>query len=72
MQRQKVSHTGEREERIDCVCGATSETPGVEHFSGLWLQCGECLSWLHGQCVGYPRRAPTGIPSLMSGQLLSR
>ena len=50
----------EEEEHIDCTCGMTGDTPGAHQYDGLWLQCDECLSWLHGACVGYPKRAPKG------------
>ena len=60
MQRQKVGSKRNREEHIDCVCGVTAKTPAAEQYPGLWLQCDECLSWLHGACVGYPKRAPKG------------
>ena len=66
VQRQKIEHKGEQEERIDCVCGVTADTPAAEHYAGLWLQCDECLSWLHGDCVGYPKRAPKGALSAAS------
>ena len=74
MQRQKVQHHGKQgqtkeeeqeeeekeEEHIDCVCGVTGDTPGAQLYEGLWLQCDECLSWLHGACVGFPKRVPKG------------
>ena len=75
LQRQKVQHHGkqdeakeeeqdeeeeEEEDHIDCVCGVTGDTPGAQLYAGLWLQCDECLSWLHGPCVGFPKRAPKG------------
>ena len=60
MQRQKVDHRKDQEERIDCVCGVTDSTPAAEQYSGLWLRCDECMSWLHGACVGYPKRPPRG------------
>jgi hypothetical protein len=75
MQRRKVKHHSEQnhtreeeqeeeeeeeEEHIDCVCGVTGDTPGAQLYEGLWLQCDECLSWLHGACVGFPKRAPKG------------
>ncbi|KAL0055912.1 hypothetical protein WJX82_005648 [Trebouxia sp. C0006] len=50
----------EEEEHIDCACGVTGDTPGAQLYEGLWLQCDECLSWLHGACVGFPKRAPKG------------
>lgn len=53
-----------REERIDCLCGVTADTPAAEQYTGLWLQCDECLSWLHGACVGYPKRPPKGANPL--------
>ncbi|KAL0019181.1 hypothetical protein WJX77_000293 [Trebouxia sp. C0004] len=70
--RQKLQHHGkqdeakegeqdeEEEEHIDCVCGVTGDTPGAQLYHGLWLQCDQCLSWLHGACVGFPKRAPKG------------
>ena len=78
MQRQKVQHHGKQDEtneeeqdeeeeeveHIDCVCGVTGDTPGAQLYDGLWLQCDECLSWLHGACVGFPRRAPKGHHNL--------
>ena len=64
VQRQKVHHHGKQEEEeedhIDCTCGVTGDTAGAQQYDGLWLQCDECLSWLHGACVGYPKRAPRG------------
>ena len=63
-QRQKVQHQhhyGRDEDQIDCVCGVKSSTPGAEVYSGLWLQCDECCAWLHGACVGCPKRAPKGV-----------
>ena len=44
-----------RKERIDCLCGATSE----DNYEGLWVQCEECLVWMHATCLGI-RRAPPG------------
>ncbi|KAK9810177.1 hypothetical protein WJX72_006177 [[Myrmecia] bisecta] len=49
-----------RYERIDCVCGATDADPTASNYEGLWIQCEACEAWLHGACVGYPRRAPAG------------
>ena len=54
----------EEEEHIECVCGVTGDTPGAQLYEGLWIQCEECLSWLHGPCVGFPKRAPKGHNSL--------
>ncbi|KAL3154030.1 hypothetical protein ABBQ32_013581 [Trebouxia sp. C0010 RCD-2024] len=56
----KVGEKRGRQERIDCLCGVTADTPAAEQYPGLWLQCDDCLSWLHGACVGYPKRAPKG------------
>ena len=44
-----------RKERIDCACGATTELG----YAGLWLQCDQCLAWMHGACLGL-KRAPPG------------
>lgn len=60
VQRQKLDDSREQEEHIDCMCGVTSDTPAAQQYTGLWLQCDQCLSWLHGACVGYPKRAPKG------------
>jgi E3 ubiquitin-protein ligase SHPRH len=55
------------EERIECVCSVTSETPGAEDYDGLWVQCERCNAWLHGHCAGFKKRAPKGVsPSIPS------
>ena len=61
-----MQHRGKQTEQINCVCGVTQATPGAEQYNGMWLQCDDCLSWLHGACVGYPKRAPKGalLPSV--------
>ena len=61
---QEEEEEEEEEEHIDCVCGVTRDTPGAHLYEGLWLQCDECLSWLHGACTGFPKRAPKGYNSL--------
>ena len=37
-------------EQVNCVCGARAED-GT--FSGVWVQCDQCLAWLHGKCIGW-------------------
>ena len=49
-------------ERIECMCAVNDDTPGAEEYAGLWVQCNECLAWLHGHCVGITR-APNGEPT---------
>ncbi|XP_024639582.1 E3 ubiquitin-protein ligase SHPRH isoform X3 [Medicago truncatula] len=39
-----------RRERVECICGAVSESLKYE---GLWVQCDICDAWQHGDCVGY-------------------
>ncbi|KAK9844148.1 hypothetical protein WJX81_006007 [Elliptochloris bilobata] len=50
----------EEEGRVDCVCGVTNADPRVRDYVGLWVQCDACGAWLHGTCIGFPRRAPPG------------
>ncbi|KAK9167890.1 hypothetical protein Syun_000030 [Stephania yunnanensis] len=43
-----------KRERIECICGAVSESP---KYQGIWVQCDVCDAWQHADCVGYsPRR----------------
>ncbi|KAL5711464.1 RING-type E3 ubiquitin transferase [Ranunculus cassubicifolius] len=37
-------------ERVECICGAVSESP---KYKGLWVQCDACDAWQHADCVGY-------------------
>ena len=39
-----------KKERVECVCGAVSES---SKYDGLWVQCDICDAWQHGDCVGY-------------------
>ena len=42
-------------ERIDCVCGATTDDVSE---NVLWVLCEFCKTWMHARCVGYrPPRA---------------
>lgn len=55
--------TEERNERIDCVCGTYSDNVDDEgDYTGLWVQCGECLAWCHATCVGLRRLPPEERP----------
>ena len=46
---------------MDCMCGATH----AHGYTGLWVQCDACGAWLHGACIGFPRRGPPGeVPAL--------
>ena len=43
--------------KTECVCGR--DYPHVDReLDVVWIQCQKCLIWLHGICVGYPRRPP--------------
>ncbi|XP_057989897.1 uncharacterized protein LOC110633932 isoform X2 [Hevea brasiliensis] len=37
-------------ERVECICGAVSES---YRYRGLWVQCDICDAWQHADCVGY-------------------
>ncbi|CAJ1970559.1 unnamed protein product [Sphenostylis stenocarpa] len=39
-----------KRERVECICGAVSESLKYE---GLWVQCDICDAWQHADCVGY-------------------
>ncbi|CAN6467632.1 unnamed protein product [Victoria cruziana] len=39
-----------KRERVECVCGAVSESIKYE---GLWVQCDVCDAWQHADCVGF-------------------
>lgn len=39
-----------KRERVECVCGAVSES---SKYEGLWVQCDICDAWQHADCVGY-------------------
>nr|XP_043631781.1 E3 ubiquitin-protein ligase SHPRH [Erigeron canadensis] len=39
-----------KRDRIECVCGAVSES---SRYIGLWVQCDVCDAWQHANCVGY-------------------
>ncbi|XP_043698641.1 E3 ubiquitin-protein ligase SHPRH-like [Telopea speciosissima] len=39
-----------KRERVECVCGAVSESA---KYKGLWVQCDVCDAWQHANCVGY-------------------
>ncbi|KAF6143028.1 hypothetical protein GIB67_041096, partial [Kingdonia uniflora] len=45
-------------ERVECVCGAVTESV---KYKGLWVQCDSCDAWQHADCVGYsPKRKSSG------------
>ncbi|XP_076948485.1 uncharacterized protein LOC143620741 [Bidens hawaiensis] len=39
-----------KRDRVECVCGAVSES---SKYRGLWVQCDVCDAWQHADCVGY-------------------
>ncbi|KAK1409267.1 hypothetical protein QVD17_35793 [Tagetes erecta] len=47
---QKPKITRMKRDRIECVCGAVSES---SRYTGLWVQCDVCDAWQHADCVGY-------------------
>lgn len=42
-----------KRERVECICGAVSES---YRYEGLWVQCDICDAWQHSDCVGYSPR----------------
>lgn len=56
-----AQEAGERpkHERIECVCDFSCDTSKFGDYAGLWVQCSECMAWLHGNCIGM-KRAPMG------------
>lgn len=42
-----------KRERVECACGAVSES---RKYKGLWVQCDICDAWQHADCVGYSPR----------------
>ncbi|XP_031278860.1 E3 ubiquitin-protein ligase SHPRH [Pistacia vera] len=42
-----------KRERVECICGAVSES---HRYKGLWVQCDICDAWQHADCVGYSPR----------------
>lgn len=58
---QKVALKRLKRERVECICGAVSESI---KYQGLWVQCDICDAWQHADCVGY---SPNG-KSLKSKQ----
>lgn len=47
---QKVALKRLKRERVECICGAVSESI---KYQGLWVQCDICDAWQHADCVGY-------------------
>ncbi|CAK7340000.1 unnamed protein product [Dovyalis caffra] len=50
---QKVNLKRLKRERVECVCGAVSDS---YKYRGLWVQCDICDAWQHAECVGYSPR----------------
>lgn len=46
----KVALKRLKKERVECACGAVSESL---KYQGLWVQCDICDAWQHADCVGY-------------------
>ncbi|XP_058747815.1 uncharacterized protein LOC131620688 [Vicia villosa] len=47
---EKVSLKRLKRDRVECICGAVSESL---QYEGLWVQCDTCDAWQHADCVGY-------------------
>jgi E3 ubiquitin-protein ligase SHPRH len=47
---EKVALKRLKRERVECICGAVSESL---KYQGLWVQCDICDAWQHADCVGY-------------------
>ncbi|XP_015575743.2 E3 ubiquitin-protein ligase SHPRH [Ricinus communis] len=47
---QKIDRKRLKQERVECICGAVSES---YKYRGLWVQCDICDAWQHADCVGY-------------------
>ncbi|KAF5771200.1 putative DNA helicase chromatin regulator PHD family [Helianthus annuus] len=47
---QKPKNKRMKRDRVECVCGAVSES---SKYRGLWVQCDVCDAWQHAECVGY-------------------
>lgn len=47
---EKVTLKRVKRERVECKCGAVSES---RKYKGLWVQCDLCDAWQHADCVGY-------------------
>ncbi|KAA8533961.1 hypothetical protein F0562_031478 [Nyssa sinensis] len=47
---QKTNLKRVKRERVECICGAVSES---SRYKGLWVQCDICDAWQHADCVGY-------------------
>lgn len=50
---QKVNLKRLKRERVECICGAVSDS---YRYRGLWVQCDICDAWQHADCVGYSPR----------------
>ncbi|KAJ6952170.1 E3 ubiquitin-protein ligase SHPRH [Populus alba x Populus x berolinensis] len=50
---QKINLKRLKRERVECVCGAVSDS---YKYRGLWVQCDICDAWQHADCVGYSPR----------------
>ncbi|VVB02957.1 unnamed protein product [Arabis nemorensis] len=49
-----------KRERIECICGAVSES---RKYIGVWVQCDMCDAWQHADCVGYSPKGNGKKPS---------
>lgn len=56
----KVNLKRLKRERVECVCGAVSES---YKYKGLWVQCDICDAWQHADCVGYSSKRKTAKSS---------
>ncbi|KAL9249583.1 E3 ubiquitin-protein ligase SHPRH-like protein [Drosera capensis] len=47
---QKLRIRRVKRERVECICGAVSES---SRYEGMWVQCDACDAWQHAECVGF-------------------
>ncbi|KAL6530383.1 hypothetical protein OROHE_014736 [Orobanche hederae] len=64
---QKTALKRLKRERVECVCGALTES---YRYEGLWVQCDFCDAWQHADCVGYSlkRKTPKSVGYAGGGQ----
>ncbi|PKA53189.1 Putative SWI/SNF-related matrix-associated actin-dependent regulator of chromatin subfamily A member 3-like 2 [Apostasia shenzhenica] len=55
----------QKRERVECICGAASET---SKYEGMWVQCDICDAWQHADCVGYSPKNKSSFSSETCGK----
>lgn len=54
-----------KRERVECVCGAVSES---YRYEGLWVQCDLCDAWQHADCVRYSAEVKISESAELDGE----